>query len=115
MYLQIGETKLIIGKFQAQNTWKLELNFEYLFASHNNYRRFAQVVFDPESKVLKIKVKSEFKNIEDCLKLSQLMIGVNKLITEENFGLLAQILETSSQIQPQSFLQKQVKLVKYFL
>ena len=115
MYLQIGETKLLVGKFQAQNTWKLELNFEYLFASSNSYRRFAQVIFDPESKALKIKIKSEFKNIDDCLKLSQLMVGVHKLVTEENFHLLAQILETSSQIQPQSFLKKQKKLVDHFL
>ena len=115
MYLQIGETRLIIGKYQAENTWKLELNFEYLFTSNKSYRRFAQVIFDPKSKELKIKIKSEFKNTEDCLTLSRLLVGVQKLITEKNFKLLAEILENSSQIQPQSFVKKQIKLVDYFL
>lgn len=115
MYLQIGGTRLLVGEYQAANTWKLELNFEYLFASNKSYRRFAQVVFDPQSKDLKIKVKSEFNNADDCRKLSQLMIGVHSLITQENFSLLAQILEDSSQIQPQSFVQKQENLVEHFL
>lgn len=115
MYLQIGETKLLIGEYQAENTSRLELNFEYLFASHKSYRRFAQVIFDLKSKAIKIKVKSEFKNPDDCLKLSQLLIGVQKIVTEENFSLLGQILDNSSSIQPQLFLERQAKLVKYFL
>ena len=114
MYLKIGETKLLIGQYGDRGIEKLEINFEYLFNSHNSYRRFAQVVADTERKTLKIKVKSEFKNPLDCAKLSQLLIGVEKLIAQDNLNFLRSILETNS-VTPQDFLQQQAYLVKYFL
>ncbi|VEP13155.1 conserved hypothetical protein [Hyella patelloides LEGE 07179] len=115
MYLTIGETKLLVGQFGEQKTEKLELNFEYLFDSYGRYRRFAQVIADTEGKTLKIKIKSEFKNPSDCAKLSRLLIGVQKLITQDNLNLLSSILELKSGITPQDFIKQQADLIKHFL
>lgn len=113
MYLKIGATKLLIGQYGDRGEEKLEINFEYLFNSHHSYRRFAQIIADTEGKTLKIKVKSEFKNPVDCAKLSQLMIGVQKLIAQDNLQLINKILE-SSNATPQDFVQQQAELIQYF-
>ena len=115
MYLTIGETKLLVGQYGDGKTEKLELNFEYLFESQNSYRRFAQIIADVDSKALKVKVKSEFKTTSDCVKLSRLLVGVQKLITQDNLNFLRNILESSSELSPQEFLQQQADLVEYFI
>ena len=88
MYLTIGETKLLVGQYGDKSVEKLELNFEYLFESYSSYRRFAQVIADVQSSAIKIKIKSEFKTVTDCSKLSKLLIGVQNLVTQENLNLL---------------------------
>jgi hypothetical protein len=115
MYLTIGETKLLVGQFGAQEADKLELNFEYLFESNSSYRRFAQIIVDLEGKILKIKIKSDFKELSDCIKLSRLLLGVQKLVTQDNLNLLNSILEPNSGVTPQDFIQKQRHLIDYFL
>jgi hypothetical protein len=115
MYLTIGETKLLVGQFGAQKADKLELNFEYLFESNHSYRRFAQIIVDLEGKILKIKIKSDFKELSDCLKLSRLLLGVQKLVTQDNLNLLNSILEQNSGVTPQDFIQQQRHLIEYFL
>ena len=114
MYLTIGETKLLIGQYGSGEATKLELNFEYLFDSYSSYRRFAQVIADTDAKTVKIKIKSEFKNPSDCAKLSRLLIGVQKLITQNNLRFLSKILESGT-VTPQDFVQQQEELIKYFL
>jgi hypothetical protein len=114
MYLVIGETKLLIGQYGEGEATKLELNFEYLFDSYSSYRRFAQVIADTNAKTVKIKIKSEFTKPSDCTKLSQLLIGVQKLITQKNLRLIGKILETGD-VTPQDFVQQQKELIEYFL
>ena len=115
MYLTIGATKLLIGQYKDHKGTKLEVNFDYLFSSYSNYRRFAQVIADLERETLKIKLKSDFKNPSDCVKLAQLLIGLEKLITSENLILLSNIVATNSQISPQDFIEQQAQIVEYFL
>jgi hypothetical protein len=115
MYLTIGATKLLVGQFGEQKAEKLELNFEYLFESNNSYRRFAQVIADSEAQTLKIKIKSEFKKPSDCVKLSRLLLGVQKLVTEDNLNLLNSILELNSGVTPQDFIRQQQDLIEYFV
>ena len=114
MYFTIGETKLLIGQYGEGKNKKLEINFDYLFSSHSNYRRFAQVIADSDFEI-KIKIKTEFTEISDCGKLARLLIGVQKLATFQNINLLNSILESNSQITPQKFLQQQEDLIQYFL
>lgn len=115
MYLTIGKTKLLIGQYGEGKSKKLEINFDYLFSSHSSYRRFAQIIANNETFTLKIKIKTEFTNVSDCSKLAQLLVGVKKLATPENLNLLNNILESSSSITPQNFIQQQEDLTKYFL
>ena len=115
MYLTIGATKLLVGQYQDRKVKKLEVNFDYLFSSYSSYRRFAQVIADVESNTLKIRLKSDFKNTSDCIKLAQLLIGLEKLVTLQNMALLSDILEANSQATPQDFVDKQADLLEYFL
>ena len=114
MYLTIGETKLLVGQYGKGNQEKLELTFEYAFSSHNSYRRFAQVIYSCHDNQIRIKLKSDFKHPQDCIKLSQLILGVEKLITEQNLELLREILKPKSSIQPDEFVTKQKRILKYF-
>lgn len=113
MYLKIGETRLLVGQYREGSVTKLELNFEYLFDSYSSYRRFAQVVADTKAKTVKIKIKSEFKKSSDCAKLSRLLIGLQKLITQKNLRLIEKILE-SGNLSPQDFVRQQ-ESIDYFL
>ncbi|MDJ0900043.1 MAG: hypothetical protein QNJ55_14665 [Xenococcus sp. MO_188.B8] len=124
MYLKIGNTKLLAGKFWEQGLAKIELNFEYLFSSHKSGlaegetlrgRRFANIVVNLHTQELKIKIKSEFSNSLDCEKLSRLLIGIEKITTKENIAMIDQIIEGQSPLNPQNFLQAQAELLKYFL
>ncbi len=112
MYLTIGETKLRVGQYGEGLQSKLELSFEYAFASHKSYRRFAQVL--AEGNGIKIKLKSEFTQTRDCLKLSRLVTGVAKLSTPENFALLREILNADSTTDPEEFIARQLNLIEYF-
>ena len=115
MYLKIGNTKLLAGKYSVKGLAKIEINFEYLFSSHKSDRRFANVLVDLESQELKIKIKSEFSNSSDCEKLSRLLIGIDKIITSENVAMIDKIIDGKSDIKPQYFLETQEEIVKYFL
>ena len=115
MYLKIGNTKILAGKFSIQDVEKIEINFEYIFASHDNYRRFANVVTDSQYQDITIKVKSKFHNASDCDKLSQLLIGVSKIITQDNIFIIDQILEEKCNINFDEFVTSQKELTKYFL
>ena len=115
MYFKLGNTKIVTGKFYIQGLSKLEINFEYMFTTHQSYRRFAQVITDSENLNLTIKIKSEFHNCLDCAKLSQLLIGVSKMITQDNILLIDRILEGKSQTNLKEFLSSQSELVTYFL
>ena len=124
MYLKIGNTKLLAGKYWVKGLAKIEINFEYLFSSYKTGlaegealrgRRFANVVADLQSQELKIKIKSEFRNTLDCEKLSRLLIGIGKITTKENLFMIDQIIEGKSTLNPQDFLKAQEKLLKYFL
>lgn len=112
MYLTIGETKLRVGQYGEGVETKLELSFEYAFASHNTYRRFAQVIADQDR--VKIKLKSEFTLTQDCLKLSQLILGVEKLCTPDNLALLREILQANSSVEPEEFITRQQALIDFF-
>ena len=50
MYLKIGNTKLLAGKYSVKGLAKIEINFEYLFSSHKSDRRFANLFFTLTSK-----------------------------------------------------------------
>ena len=115
MYLKIGNTKLLAGKYWVKGLAKIEINFEYLFSSYKSSRRFANVVADLQNQELKIKIKSEFSNTWDCEKLSRLLIGIEKITTKENISMIDQIIEGKSTINPQFFLKSQEELLKYFL
>ncbi len=115
MYLKIGNTKLLAGKYGKQGFAKIEINFEYLFSSYKNERRFANIVVDLQTQELKIKIKSEFSDSGDCEQLSRLLIGIEKITTPENIAMIDQIIEGTSSINPQDFLQAQTELLKYFL
>lgn len=115
MYLTIGETKLLVGQYGEGDKTKLELNFEYAFDTHGSYRRFAKVIFEPNQQQIVIKLKSDFKLTKDCLKLSRLLIGLEKLLTIENLSLLLEILEPNSKIDPKTFVERQKGISGYFL
>ena len=115
MYLKIGNTKLLAGKYWVQGISKIEINFEYLFSSYQSERRFANVVADLQSQELKIKIKSQFSNIADCKKLSILLIGIEKITTRENILTIDRIIEGKSTMNPQDFLKMQENVLKYFL
>ena len=115
MYFKIGNTKILAGKCWVKELAKIEINFEYFFASYKSERRFANVVADLQSQDLKIKIKSEFSNILDCEKLSRLLIGIEKIITQENISIIDQIIEGKSTINPQEFFKDQEELLQYFL
>ena len=124
MYFKIGNTKILAGKYWVNDLAKIEINFEYFFSSNNSGlakgealrgRRFANIVADLQNQELKIKIKSEFSNILDCEKLSRLLIGIEKIITQENISMIDQIIEGKSTINLQEFSQEQEELLKYFL
>lgn len=115
MYFQIGNTKIIAGKFSLANVEQIEINFEYVFASNNNYRRFVNVVSDSQYKNTKINIKSKFTEFSDCDKLSQLLIGISKFMTQDNIALIDQILEEKSKISLDDFVAAQQDLTPYFL
>ena len=115
MYLKVGNTKILASKFSVQGLELLEINFEYVFSSYDNYRRFVNVVADTQHQEITIKIKSKFSNTLDCEKLSQLLIGVSKIITQDNIALINQILEGKSSINLDEFLTLQQELIKYFL
>jgi len=115
MQLKIGNTKLLAGKYWVQEFAKIEVNFEYLFATYKSYRRFANVVVDLETQELKIKVKSEFNDCSDCEKLSRLLIGIEKIITSKNIEMIDNIIDGKSPINPNDFLKYQKKIIEYFL
>ncbi len=115
MYFKIGNTKIIAGKFFLQDVEKIEINFEYLFATNNNYRRFANVVSDSQHYNMTLNIKSKFTRVSDCDKLAQLLTGVSKLITQDNILIIDQIIEGKSYINLDEFVASQQGLVKYFL
>ena len=115
MYLKIGNTKLLAGKYWVKGLAKIEINFEYLFSSHKSGRRFANIVADLQSQELKIKIKSEFSNTWDCEKLSRLLIGIEKITTTDNLSMIDQIIEGKSTINSQDFLKAQEELLNFFL
>ena len=114
MYFKIGNTKILAGKYWVKEFAKIEINFEYFFASYKSERRFANVVADLQSQDLKIKIKSEFSNILDCEKLSKLLIGIEKIVTQENILVIDQIIEGTSTINLQEFIEEQEDFVQYF-
>ena len=115
MYLKIGNTKLLAGKYWVKGLAKIEINFEYLFSNYKNSRRFANIVVDLASQELKIKIKSEFSDILECQTLSRLLIGIEKIITPENIRTINEIIEDKSEIKPQELLKNQKELLNYFV
>lgn len=115
MQFKVGNTKVIAGKFFLQGVAKVEVNFEYVFKSWDNYRRFANVVSESESKILTINIKSKFSESSDCDKLAQLLMGVSKITTQDNIEMLDQILEDKSAITLDEFVALQQELTNYFL
>ena len=115
MYFKIGNTKIIAGKFSLQDIDKIEINFEYIFASNNNYRRFVNVVSDSQGNNITINIKLKSRDTSDCNKLSQLLLGVDKIITQNNIFLIDQILEEKSKVNLDEFVALQQGLTKYFV
>ncbi len=115
MYFKIGNTKIIAGKFSLQDIDKIEINFEYIFASNNNYRRFVNVVSDSQGNNITINIKLKSRDTSDCNKLSQLLLGVDKIITQNNIFLIDQILEEKSKVNLDEFVESQQGLTKYFV
>ena len=115
MYFKIGNTKIIAGKFSLQDIDKIEINFEYIFASNNNYRRFVNVVSDSQGNNITINIKLKSRDTSDCNKLSQLLLGVDKIITQNNIFLIDQILEEKSKVNLDEFVASQQGLTKYFV
>ena len=115
MYLEIGNTKLLAGKYWIKGFAKIEINFEYLFLSYKSHRRFANIVADLLSQEFKIKIKSEFTNSLDCKSLSRLLIGIEKIIIPENIIIMDEIIEGKSKLTLQDFTKNHEELVDYFL
>ncbi len=115
MYFKIGNTKIIAGKFSLQDVDKIEINFEYIFAHNNNYRRFVNVISDAQGKNITISIKLKSRDTSDCNKLSNLLLGINKIITQNNIFLIDQILEEKSKINLDDFVAAQQELTKYFM
>ncbi len=115
MYFKIGNTKIIAGKFSLQDVSKIEINFEYIFANNNNYRRFVNVISDSQGNNITINIKLKSRDTSDCKKLSQLLLGVDKIITQNNIFLIDQILEEKSKVNLDDFVAAQQELTKYFL
>ena len=93
----------------------MPLNFEYIFANNNNYRRFVNVISDSQGNNITINIKLKSTDTSDCNKLSQLLLGVDKIITKNNIFLIDQILEEKSKINLEEFVESQTGLTKYFL
>ena len=115
MYFKVGNTKIIAGKFSLQDVSKIEINFEYIFANNNNYRRFVNVISDSQGNNITINIKLKSTDTSDCNKLSQLLLGVEKIITQNNIFLIDQILEEKSKVNLEEFVELQKGLTKYFL
>ena len=115
MYFKIGNTKIIAGKFSLQGVDKIEINFEYIFASNNNYRRFVNVVSNSQGNNITINIKLKSKNASDCNKLSQLLVGVDKIISQNNIVLIDKILEEKSKMSLDEFIESQQELNQHFV